>query len=430
MVGVSFDTFNLFHRWIGRLVAFEALAHTFLWGANNYEARGLEGLAHHLRGDLFLVYGLVSMVAMCTILVQSVSIVRHAFYETFLHLHQVLAATAVVGILLHCEIQVLPQRPLLYTFISIWGIERLFRLCRIFHRRGTTVQVEALEGGACRLTFKIQGTWRKSPGCHIYAYIPAVSLWMSHPFSVVWVLHPPRKHAWLHRFDSGQTLMSSFSKDTEAGLKCLPADTRTEISCIVASRSGMTAALYRKASRSSTGAISLRAFVEGPYGGLENMRSYGTVLLFAGGVGITHQLSHLHDLVTAWSEGTCSTRKAVLVWSVRSAEQLEWTRPFLDEILRIPRHGNLLKILAFVTRGMRRDSNGADTAKEMGVNDFHVSFGRMNAQDLVLQEFRERAGAMCVSVCGPGGLADDVRAAARAMMDLGNVDFWEESFTW
>lgn len=160
------------------------------------------------------------------------------------------------------------------------------------------------------------------------------------------------------------------------------------------------------------------------------MRSYGTVLLFAGGVGITHQLSHLHDLVTAWSEGTCSTRKAVLVWSVRSAEQLEWTRPFLDEILRIPRHGNLLKILAFVTRGMRRDSNGADTAKEMGVNDFHVSFGRMNTQDLVLQEFRERAGAMCVGVCGPGGLADDVRAAARAMMDLGNVDFWEESFTW
>jgi hypothetical protein len=33
-------------------------------------------------------------------------------------------------------------------------------------------------------------------------------------------------------------------------------------------------------------------------------------------------------------------------------------------------------------------------------------------------------------VCGRGGLADDVRAATRAVMDDGYVDLWEESFTW
>jgi len=41
----------------------------------------------------------------------------------------------------------------------------------------------------------------------------------------------------------------------------------------------MTAALYQKASRSSTGAISLRAFVEGPYGGVENMRLFYCLLV-------------------------------------------------------------------------------------------------------------------------------------------------------
>jgi hypothetical protein len=36
---------------------------------------------------------------------------------------------------------------------------------------------------------------------------------------------------------------------------------------------------------------------------------------------------------------------------------------------------------------------------------------------------------MSVGVCGPGGLADDGPAATRDVMDIGYVDFWEESFT-
>jgi predicted ferric reductase len=177
LLGISFDTFNLFHRWIGRIVVLEALAHTFIWGVNNYDARGLDGLTSHLRTDLFLIYGLISTVAMLAIIIQSVSIIRHAFYESFLHLHQILVVTAIVGLLLHCESQSLPQKPFLYALICLWAFERLIRLYRILHRRGTTVTIEALQGGACRVTFNVQGKWTKSPGKHLYAYIPSVSLW-------------------------------------------------------------------------------------------------------------------------------------------------------------------------------------------------------------------------------------------------------------
>jgi hypothetical protein len=83
LLGISFDTFNLFHRWMGRIVVLEALAHTFIWGVNNYDARGLEGLTHHLRTDPFLLYGFVSTVAMTTIIIQSVSAIRHAFTNHF-----------------------------------------------------------------------------------------------------------------------------------------------------------------------------------------------------------------------------------------------------------------------------------------------------------------------------------------------------------
>jgi len=190
----------------------------------------------------------------------------------------------------------------------------------------------------------------------------------------------------------------------------------------------MTSALYRKAKRSPTGVISLTAFVEGPYGGLENLRSYGTVVLFAGGVGITHQLSHIHDLLSAFADGTCATRKVLLVWSVRTSEQLGWVKPWMDELLDMSNRGNDVRIELYVTRSGQEEKEPA-IMKELGLSP-RISYGRMHVGDIIEKEFQERVGAMSISVCGPGGLADDVRAASRAMMGRGNVDFWEESFSW
>jgi Ferric reductase NAD binding domain/Ferric reductase like transmembrane component/FAD-binding domain len=417
-------------------------------------------MMEHLRTDSFLFWGLVSTAAMVAIVIQSVSPIRHAFYESFLHIHQLLAFSAVAGIVLHCELQALPQRPFMYALISLWGLERSIRLYRIFYRRGTKVLVEALEGGACRVTFNIRGSWPRSPGKHVYAYIPTVSLWMSHPFSVAWIDEglaayscPPNLNGVTLRDIESLSPTSSTSSGLETELKELPPrrvvpknhSARTEISCIVASRTGMTATLYRRAQQSPTKAITFRAFVEGPYGGMENMRSYGTVLLFAGGVGITHQISVLRDLVVGFADGTGSTRKAVLLWSVHALEQLSWIRAWIDDLSRMPRRGCELKskfsshsenddtdsaiVLLFVTRTNMSRGDGATVMKEVGYSEV-LTFGRMNVQEMVRKEFDQRVGAMSVGVCGPGGLADDVRAATRAVMDIGNVDFWEESFTW
>jgi hypothetical protein len=50
---------------------------------------------------------------------------------------------------------------------------------------------------------------------------------------------------------------------------------------------------------------------------------------------------------------------------------------------------------------------------------------------LLKKEVHRQMGAMCVTVCGPGSLADDVRAATREVQDQGTVvDFIEESFSW
>ncbi|KAH8803265.1 metalloreductase [Xylogone sp. PMI_703] len=434
LLGISFDTFNLIHRWVGRLVIIESIAHTLFWGANNYDALGLHGLTRHLTTDPFLIYGLVSMIAMITILFQSVSAIRHAFYETFLHLHQVLVVAVVTGILLHCENQNLPQKPLIYFIISMWVVERLLRLSRLWFYRKTKARVEALDGGACRVTYSVPGTWPKAPGRHIYVYIPSVSLWMSHPFSVAWVKHKAGKE-WL-----SQTAMrrSQQLDDTEKqeDIQFEYQKDRTTISCIVAARTGMTAELYRHA-RSKSSGVNITAFIEGPYSCTNvNLGSYGTVVLFAGGVGITHQISQLQYLMSSISAGTCGTRKVVLVWSIRSREALEWVRAWLEELLDMPRRGRKLKILIYISRAAssttttnqdnacENPSNGMDRLEQC------VHWQRMDVHEVVQSEFRDRVGAMTVGVCGPGRLADEVRSAARSVMGQGKVDFWEESFSW
>lgn len=48
------------------------------------------------------------------------------------------------------------------------------------------------------------------------------------------------------------------------------------------------------------------------------LHSYGTVMLFAGGIGITHQVPHVRDLVTGFGNGTVAARKVILVWVIQS----------------------------------------------------------------------------------------------------------------
>ena len=65
--------------------------------------------------------------------------------------------------------------------------------------------------------------------------------------------------------------------------------------------------------------------------------------------------------------------------------------------------------------------------------------GRPDVRGIVEREGRRQVGSMAVGVCGPGGLADEVRAAVRGVLFGGrraggdggrSVEFWEEGFGW
>jgi predicted ferric reductase len=245
---------------------------------------------------------------MIFLMMHSPSPIRHAFYETFLVCHQLVAAMAVIAIYYHIKIDQLPQMKYFIWVIFLWAFDRAARLARIFYRNigsaMTRVTVEALPGDACRVTIACTRPWKFKPGAHLYLYLPSLSFWQSHPFSIAWSQDMPVEGLALSE------KLPSFERDMEV-------PTTKTMSLIIHKKKGMTNSLYNKASKAPNRTITVRGLVEGPYGGLHSFDSYGTVVLVAGGVGITHMISYIKPLIEGYNEGRIATRKIVLIWTVR-----------------------------------------------------------------------------------------------------------------
>jgi hypothetical protein len=150
--GVTFDTYNLIHRWLGRIVVLEAIAHGISWlvhkvdqGKSKWETPNHHfsltfgrwmGRCRSVRKTQH-IYSLGNNSEFCvlsttlhplivqgaaaftTILFQSPSIFRHAFYETFLHVHFALAGLAVGAVWVHLNKFPL-QRKIIATVLAVW----------------------------------------------------------------------------------------------------------------------------------------------------------------------------------------------------------------------------------------------------------------------------------------------------------------------
>ncbi|KAJ5720171.1 hypothetical protein N7493_007049 [Penicillium malachiteum] len=412
MLHVPFDTWNLLHRWLGRIVVLEALAHTFAWMVPKVQEGSWNVVGEAISGSSFLLSGFVTTCTLTALLVHSPSAIRHAFYETFIHFHFVLAAVSMGFLWVHLNGMV--AQTYLLVAIVFWALERATRLLILVYRNvgynSTTATVEALPGDAMRVTLRLARPWTFRPGQHIYLYVPAIGWWTSHPFSVSW--------------SESEQVFSDEKALPLAQQDLLRTPEKETLSLLIRRRTGMTDKLFQRAVNSIGSRVTLRAFVEGPYGNIHSMDSYGTVMLFAGGVGITHHVPFVRHLVAGFAEGTVATRRLTLVWIIQSPEHLEWIRPWMTRILAMDRRREVLRIMLFVTRPRNTKEIQSPSAT------VQMFPGRPNIDTLVAMEVENQVGAMGVLVCGNGGLSDDVRRVCRKRQSQTNLDFVEESFTW
>ena len=424
LLQVSYDSFNLFHRWMARLVVVEAIAHVsaFLYSTYQVTYNGESGwhiVGRLLQHSLSYRSGLAAFVAFVFLMMHSIGPLRRSFYETFLSLHRIGIAIAVSGVYFHLAKHALPQLPWMYLVVVLLSLEPLARFLRILHlnfswkrKTWTSVKLETLPGEATRITFTLPHSWDANPGSHVQIYMPRVALVGSHPFSVAWSQQCGNAKI------PGEKL--SFTIDGPGSQ-----DGPSTVSCIIRSRRGMTCALHRLAAKYENTQVHFWGALEGPYGGQHSLDSYGTVVLFAGGVGITHQLSFVRHLLNAHNSNTAAARKIVLVWCIANLDSVEWVRLWLDEIASLQHFGEVVSIRVYASR---MGSCGLESRCVPAYHD--VRLQRCDVQGVLDEEVLAQIGAMAVSVCGPMGFSDGVRAAVRRRVGVRSIDLFEEAFSY
>ncbi|KAJ5566138.1 Riboflavin synthase-like beta-barrel [Penicillium sp. DV-2018c] len=441
MLGISFDAFNFMHRWVGRVIAANAVVHMGAVLADQAYQHGTDYIIYNLWQQKLYICGLIAILGFIFIVIQSLSPARHAFYELFLHLHIALAIMSFVALWYHLQ-NLLQQRVLLGTLI-LWGLDRAGRLGILLWRnlsaRPTTATVEVLPGSVVRVDVAVARAWRFRPGQYMYLYMPCLGLWTSHPFTVAWTSR------------SGSTSEDEKRSSSDSLRALVGRSQTTTMSVLIKGKDGFTKKLIKKAEESPEGRVEAMALAEGPFGGIHSLASYETLLLIAGGIGITHPMSYLNDVVTTFTEQKSATRKVHLVWIVRSLDHLTWIQTFMTEILEqdclnTPVNTNGHTCYQFPRLHLSIDLYV--TAHKDNVEEYiqqpdmpwmqnapanvpvSIRHGKPCMRTLLEKEKSEQIGAMAVSVCGPGSLGDSVREAVRNAQGEKTVDFFEETFSW
>ncbi|KAF2151039.1 hypothetical protein K461DRAFT_307714 [Myriangium duriaei CBS 260.36] len=423
---ISFDTYNMMHRWLGRLVVLESIAHALTYIVHKVQTEGWKALWNAAGKSTIILTGVISVCAFTFLLLHSPSMVRHAYYEAFLHAHILVAATAVIALWVH-----LSKFPwgwahrILLAAVIIWVFERFMRVQNLIRNNvgagGTLAEVQAMPGNACRVTLHLARPWKFRPGQYVFLYIPSIGWWTNHPFSVAWSdeyrhVHSEQGLA-IDSEDSGSEKALSINSEDVLAIR------KTSMCLVVRCRTGFTSKLWARAQQNPGGKFITTAFAEGPYGS-QDLSSYGTVMLFAAGVGITHQIPFLRSLVADYNNYSGATRRVTLVWVIQSTDHLEWIRPWLTDILEMENRCDVLKILLFITRPRNE--------KELQSPSSSVQMfpGKPNVEALVAAQQHHQVGAMAVTVCGTGSLSDDVRRAVRMSCHASTIDFIENAFSW
>ncbi|KAI9037795.1 ferric reductase family protein [Aspergillus affinis] len=439
LLGLPFDTFNLMHRWIGRLMVAGGILHVICVVVGQAQKESMSKITYLIWHTPFFVAGLVALIAFVAIFLQSASPVRHAFYEAFLHLHIVLAIMAFVGLWYH--LQGLAQQWVMLATLVLWGLDRAGRLglilWRNFGRKMTRATVELLPGDVARVDVTMARSWQFKAGQYMYLYIPSLGLWTSHPFSVAWKLSQPP--GMLQKRGSGDSLNALLGEPQQAVM-----------SFLIKRRDGFTHKLVEKVNKSPDEKFTARALAEGPFGGLHSLNSYGTVVLVAGGIGITHPMSYMQEFVSGFAARMTAVRKVTLVWVVRSLDHLTWIQPWMTTLLNHPaiqvpneqkQHSYFslpefsLSVQIYVTL-KETSTEDFKTGESPWANTvpptvpISLNFGKPSFDHILETEKATQVGAMAVSVCGPGAMGDDVRKTVREKQGSQTMDLYEETFSW
>lgn len=403
LTGWSFDTFNVYHRWIGRGMVALAISH----GVTFTVALG-DALPDAYKRHWFYC-GVMAVISASFMVLFAITAIRHRYYELFLVIHLCLAIVFVYAIWQHTEF--VGYHQFIIAVVSIWAFDRFMRVARIVYSgifSKAHITVADTNEKIMRIEIAHSKRWTPKPGQYIFLYVLSnKKFWESHPFTV---------------FQSPQAQQDG------------------TITLMVKARSGMTGTLYNRVLESNNG-LDTRVLVEGPYGTVLPVDKYDSSILIAGGIGITAIYLCATRLLQS------ATKSITVCWVLRSDQALEYFQDELDHLLKDPRVRVEIYFSAQASKTVTETpavSDGESFVEKSGgrsrlssaataTNRLHISYGyRPDMLTHVPETVVSAGGSTAIVVCGPPAFNDDIRLAVRNNLNskTERIDYFEEAFSW
>lgn len=312
--GWEFNTFNFFHKWLGRIVALAAIAHGIAFTKFEF----IKGGAARYSSMFNLTWwncGIAAVVLFAANVALANRFIRQKIYDIFVVAHIALAAVILAMTYIHISNFNNTFVAYVWVPVGLWLAERVVRAGRIlvltalgrsisaqvsYHEESNVLRIDA--------TRLLENT-KPQPGAHYYLYTPeSIFFWQSHPFTLV---------------EYEQKLSNSIvyvEEKTDVVVKTSLAssdDTRLVYSFVIGAQDGFTKRLARLV-RSKGGSCSVPLLLEGPYGTRPPIECYEQVDLLIGGSGISVGTSAVYAALRSES-----VKRVRLVWAVRSTSALQ-----------------------------------------------------------------------------------------------------------
>lgn len=407
LTGWSFDTFNVYHRWIARMMVLHAFIHSvcYTWLERSYLAECWE--------DTYWRWGVIATIMGFFLLGHSIHFLRTRGYEVFLFFHIVFAVFFVIGMWYH--LVELGWMNWMYGTIAVWAFDRLVRILRLFWSGLGTAQTQLHSDGVFLMTIDYSKRWKFYPGCYVYVHVMRKwGFWESHPFTLYQSPLPENE---------GKLMLAATVKK------------------------GMTRRIAEDLASTPNGTKAFKILIDGPYGHSPNIGKYDTAVFVCGGIGITSGLGQIRDiLINKYHE-----QHIIFIWVLRHKSMLQC---FLKEIQFLS-DSDKCDIQIFITNSQPGEddssvnngstselSDGDSTEKKDGNGSTHqlvtgsrcnvVTGFRPDINTLIPEYIKQSTGTTGILCCGPPTLNDTTR---RCVTDnLGNgkgrVDYFEEAFSW
>lgn len=451
LTGVGNTGWHALHRSAGAVSVAAALAHATAYGIRMVTLTGLGSLF----AAPFLVAGLVAASAGFLLMTHALGPIRRRCpYEVFVALHLLLALVYVIGSWYHASASGSSTSTLawIYAGLGLLVGDHMFRWVRIavsnlaFSRNSHAMLPRAdltlLPGEALRVEIALPRLLAIAPGGPVHLHIPGLSLWRSHPFTVLATSHSSRLVGEQTRRAPAIDAATGFDLvelcDKTSTVKLVQVTEVTEltkydaepmevqrfgprtniVTLIVRKRTGMTKKLFDRAvTNTDPKKRQTMVLVEGTFRPSIPVQYYDDVLLIGAGVGIT-------KLFALFQQALQSRRRPIkltLIWAVKTAGELEWVKTELVTLAEENRQQVSIALVFHIT--------GQENAAPMyGPSTAPVRFvsGRPDVGMEVTSRMAIAEGRMAVAVCGTLSMAREVRIAVCCSPY--QADLYEEDY--